>query len=235
LNSANCRRTVTATSSNNNYTYIWYKNGAVLPAETTATINRTDAGTYQCLVRNNLSQQWGKKILFNILTNYALNFNYPLDGSPNNSMGLNNHGVPTAITYGTDRYGRANSAAKFDGSTSEIVVTGAGINTTNSGVSVWFKRANSNRKAMSLISFQVATPGSWNPILYLDSTGRLSGHISSGSGTAIYSSGIVLDTNWHHAAWTYDATKGKTINFLGWCRSWFKSIRNTGNKWFKSN
>jgi hypothetical protein len=206
--------TVTATSSNNNYTYIWYKNGAVLPAETTATINRTDAGTYQCLVRNNLSQQWGKKILFNILTNYALNFNYPLDGSPNNSMGLNNHGVPTAITYGTDRYGRANSAAKFDGSTSEIVVTGAGINTTNSGVSVWFKRANSNRKAMSLISFQVATPGSWNPILYLDSTGRLSGHISSGSGTAIYSSGIVLDTNWHHAAWTYDATKGKQLIFL---------------------
>ncbi|MFA9214549.1 MAG: LamG-like jellyroll fold domain-containing protein, partial [Candidatus Methylacidiphilales bacterium] len=35
-----------------------------------------------------------------------------------------------------------------------------------------------------------------------------------GSGGPIYSSGIVMDTNWHHAIWTYSAALGKQIIFL---------------------
>jgi hypothetical protein len=64
--------TITATSNNNNYSYFWYKNGTLIANEISATINRTDAGTFQCLVRNNNSQQWSKKLLFNILTNYLV-------------------------------------------------------------------------------------------------------------------------------------------------------------------
>jgi hypothetical protein len=67
---------------------------------------------------------------------------------------------------------------------------------------------------MSLLGFQVASPGTWNPVLYLDSTGRLSGYVWPGNGNAIYSSGVVVDTNWHHAAWTYNATLGKQIIYL---------------------
>lgn len=206
--------TISATSNNNTYTYQWYKNGTALTTSTSATINTTDAGTYQCLVKNGNHQQWSKKILFNILSSFNTYFSYQLNGNGNNEQSVNNNGVGTAISYGKDRNGVDNSAAVFNGTSSEIVVSGALISNTYTGASLWFKRANSNRKAMSLLGFQVAAPGTWNPILYLDSTGRLSGYVWPGNGNAIYSSAVVLDTNWHHAAWTYDATKGKQIIFL---------------------
>ncbi len=211
-----CKLNVTAnaTSNNNTYTYQWYKNGTILASATNATLNTVDAGTYQCLVRNATHQQWSKKILFNILSSFNTYFSYQLNGNSNNELSVNNHGVANSITYGKDRDGISNNAAVFNGTSSEIVVNGALISSTYTGASLWFKRANSNRKAMSLLGFQVAAPGTWNPILYLDSTGRLSGYVWPGNGNAIYSSAVVLDTNWHHAAWTYDATKGKQIIFL---------------------
>ena len=206
--------TVSATSNNNTYTYQWYKNGTILASASNATLNTVDAGTYQCLIRNAAHQQWSKKILFNILSSFNTYFSYQLNGNSNNELSVNNNGVGTAISYGKDRNGVDNSAAVFNGTSSEIVVTGGLISATYTGASLWFKRANSNRKAMSLLGFQVASPGTWNPILYLDSTGRLSGYVWPGNGNAIYSSAVVLDTNWHHAAWTYDAAKGKQIIFL---------------------
>lgn len=206
--------TINATSTNNNYTYQWYKNGGLLTTETNATINTTDVGTYQCLVKNANHQQWSKKIMFTLLGNMTTYFSYQLNGDANNEMSANQHGVSNSITYGKDRFGINNNAAVFNGTSSEIVVNGALISATYTGASLWFKRANSTRKAMSLLAFQVAAPGTWNPILYLDSTGRLSGYVWPGNGFPIYSSAVVVDTNWHHAAWTYDATKGKQIIYL---------------------
>jgi hypothetical protein len=215
-NIESCKINVTAiaTSLTMPLKYQWYRNGVLLTADTFANIINTTAGIYQCKVSNNCGEKWSKKITLTTLTSFTTNYSYPLDGNTLNELGTTQNGVATAITYGKDRYGVNNKAAVFNGTSSVIDITGSMISGNNNGVSVWFKRANLNRKAMSLIGFQIASPGSWNPVLYLDSTGRLSGYVYPGGGSPIYSSGIVMDTNWHHAAWTYSAALGKQIIYL---------------------
>lgn len=215
-NIESCKINVTAvaTSLTIPLKYQWYRNGVLLTADTFANIINTTAGIYQCKVSNSCGEKWSKKITLTTLTDYTTNFGYPLDGNVLNELATTQNGVATAITYGKDRYGVNNKAAVFNGTSSVIEVTGSMISGNNNGVSVWFKRANLNKKAMSLIGFQIASPGSWNPILYLDSIGRLSGYVYPGSGGPIYSSGIVMDTNWHHAAWTYSSALGKQIIYL---------------------
>lgn len=213
VESCNISASLNVTPANPAYTYQWYFNGNILTADTTTSIFNTTVGSYQCLIKNNTHQQWSKKILYTSLVNITENLRYPLDGSANNQLSSSNHGVATAITYVNDRNGIANSAALFNGTSSEITISTVVLSSTNAGVSLWFKRANLTNRAMSLVSLQAATPGAWNPVLYIDSTGRLSGRVAT-STPPIYSSAVVLDTNWHHAAWTYDASKGKQIIYF---------------------
>ncbi|MFA9214832.1 MAG: immunoglobulin domain-containing protein, partial [Candidatus Methylacidiphilales bacterium] len=138
--------------------YQWYRNDVLLTADTFANIINSTAGIYQCKVSNNCGDKWSKKITLTILTNYTSNYSYPLDGNVLNVISSTQNGVATAITFGKDRNGVNNKAAIFNGVSSVIEVTGSIIAGNNNGVSVWFKRANLNKKAMSLIGFQVASP-----------------------------------------------------------------------------
>jgi hypothetical protein len=200
---------ITASSPTSPLSYQWFKNGALLTGQTTNSTSATGVGTYQCRVSNACGEQWSKKYVLSALPAITYSSTYYLDsnltGTPN--------GVGTAITYGADRAGNANKAAVFNGTSSVIDITNP---TFNNGISLWFKRADiTTRKSMSLVSYQVAAPGAWNPVMYLDSSGRLSGFVYDGTANPpIYSSGFVNDTLWHHAAWTYDAALGQQKLFL---------------------
>jgi hypothetical protein len=154
-NIESCKINVTAvaTSLTMPLKYQWYRNGVLLTADTFANIINTTAGIYQCKVSNNCGEKWSKKITLTTLTSFTSNYSYPLDGNTLNELATTQNGVATAITYGKDRYGVNNKAAVFNGTSSVIDVTGSMISGNNNGVSVWFKRANLNRKAMSLIGF----------------------------------------------------------------------------------
>lgn len=204
----------TATSSTTPISYQWYKNGVIRTADTNATFSTNLDGDYQCLVKNACNVQWTKKVNFKILNDYFENHTLSLDGntSDGNLAGNTATITSTALSYVKDRFGVDNKAASFNGTSSMIT---AASPVFGRGVSLWFKRANTTvRKSMALVSYDAVTPGSWNPIMYLDSSGTLCGYVWPGNGSQIISSGKVNDTLWHHAVWTYDSIRARQYLYL---------------------
>ncbi|MFN8311130.1 MAG: T9SS type A sorting domain-containing protein [Chitinophagales bacterium] len=204
---SSCRAflTVSATSATTPLQYQWYRDGIALSGQNSATINNDTLGTYQCQISNSCGSVWAKKVTVLSLSAYSTNHFYKLDGNANDEI-VPVNGAATVVSYAKNRNGVDNSAAVFNGTTSVITVTAP---TFGQGVSLWFKRSSLARRSMVLASYQQASPGNWNPVLYLDSTGKLCGFVWPGSGNPIYSSAMVNDTLWHHAAWTYDAATAK--------------------------
>jgi hypothetical protein len=131
---------------------------------------------------------------------------YPLNNSFADASGNNYNATGTATTSVNDRLNQANSAISFNGSSSTVTIAApAGQvilgNGQNKSISMWFKRSSYASKGM-LLSYQQAFPGNWNPLAYIGSDGVLRGWMYQG-GTAAWTSGIMVDTNWHHLALVY--------------------------------
>lgn len=131
---------------------------------------------------------------------------YPLNNSSADSSGNNYNATATATTSVNNRLNQPNSAISFNGSSSTVTITapsGQAIlgNGQNKSISMWFKRSSFTSNGM-LLSYQQASPGNWNPLAYIGSDGVLRGWMYQG-GFAVWTSGIVVDTNWHHLALVY--------------------------------
>jgi hypothetical protein len=147
-----------------------------------------------------------------------LTAHYPFaNGSAIDFSGNNYNATGSAITSSVNRFNQANSAFSFNGTTSNVTVaapTGQTIlgNGQNKSISLWFKRSSTTSKGM-LLSYQQVTPGSWNPLAYIGNDGVLRGWMYQG-GSAPWSSGITIDTNWHHLALVY-TTNVQTVYLDG--------------------
>ncbi len=132
---------------------------------------------------------------------------YPFNnGSSADASGNNYNATATAITSVNNRFNQTNSAFSFNGTSSTVTIaapTGQTIlgNGQNKSISLWFKRSSLSSKGI-LIGYQQASPGNWNPLAYIGSDGILRGWMYQG-GFAAWSSGIIIDTNWHHLALVY--------------------------------
>ena len=142
---------------------------------------------------------------------------YPLNNSSADASGNNYNATGTATTSVNNRLNQANSALSFNGTSSAVTLaapTGQTIlgNGQNKSISLWFKRSSLTSKGM-LVSYQQASPGSWNPLAYIGNDGVLRGWMYQG-GSAPWSSGITIDTNWHHLALVY-TTNVQTVYLDG--------------------
>ncbi|MFO0494288.1 MAG: LamG-like jellyroll fold domain-containing protein, partial [Flavobacteriia bacterium] len=211
--------------------YQWKKNGVNLSdggnvsGATSANLQiantvSSDFGTYSVEVTSTCGNasassnitQLGLINLSNLVAHYPFDNNSAIDVSGNNynATGLN-------IISTVNRFNQANSAFSFDGVASNVTIaapTGQTIlgNGQNKSISLWFKRSSTTSKGM-LLSYQQATPGSWNPLAYIGNDGVLRGWMYQG-GTAPWSSGVIIDTNWHHLALVY-TTNVQTVYLDG--------------------
>ena len=132
---------------------------------------------------------------------------YPFNnGSSDDASGNNYNATGSAITSVKNRFNQANSAFSFNGTSSTVKIaapTGQTIlgNGQNKSISLWFKRSSTSSKGI-LIGYEQASPGNWNPLAYIGSDGVLRGWMYQG-GDATWTSGITVDTTWHHLALVY--------------------------------
>lgn len=132
---------------------------------------------------------------------------YPFNnGSSNDASGNNYNATATATTSVNNRFNQANSALSFNGTSSNVTIAAPNGQTIlgngqNKTISLWFKRSSTSSKGI-LIGYQQASPGNWNPLAYIGSDGVLRGWMYQG-GFFAWTSGITVDTTWHHLALVY--------------------------------
>ncbi|MFF4897173.1 LamG-like jellyroll fold domain-containing protein [Streptomyces sp. NPDC001068] len=105
----------------------------------------------------------------------------------------------------------ANTAASFDGTDSYVSVPADLLHTdTKRSVGIWFKTSTAGvliGDQSTAIDGATAAAGTWTPVLYVGSDGKLHGHwwSVSGSGSADFgSTGTVTDNAWHYAVLSCD-------------------------------
>ena len=151
-------------------------------------------GKLCCLSPSNIN-------LSNLVAYYTFENNSTADFSGNNY-----NATGSSITSTVNRFNQANSASSFNGTSSSVTIaapTGQTIlgNGQNKSISLWFKRSSASSKGM-LLSYQEATLVNWNPLAYIGNDGVLRGWMYQG-GFAAWTSGTIIDTNWHHLALVY--------------------------------
>ncbi|WP_234439433.1 LamG-like jellyroll fold domain-containing protein [Streptomyces wedmorensis] len=123
---------------------------------------------------------------------------------------VNGTGTYTKATLGaTGAFGTGdNQAVQFNGD-GYAEVPGAGIGTANVSAELWFKTAKpgvlmSNQSAP--LAGAATTSGTWTPVLYVGTDGKLHGeYASTGITPSNASPTTVTDNQWHHAAITANA------------------------------
>jgi hypothetical protein len=135
------------------------------------------------------------------------------DGNGNDSSGVGVNGQVVGGSYVFDRYGLANSALHFDGSTTQHFVAqdSAAIHTPYMTMGLWFRTGSS-------VEQQIAYKGYFNPAnatpewsLYIDTTrGKpLLAYIIRKNGQfqwALSANALTLTNQWQFAAATWDGT-----------------------------
>ena len=131
-----------------------------------------------------------------------------LSDSTSNARNGTNHSA-TATT------GKIDGAANFSGSSQYVSVpSGALPSANNFTVSLWFKTSSSGALFSEQSASIGSTPGSWDPMLYVDSNGHLEGGVYTGSTPGITSSGTVNNGAWHYAVLTVNTTSATQTLYL---------------------
>ncbi|HVS58348.1 MAG TPA: DUF2341 domain-containing protein [Candidatus Saccharimonadales bacterium] len=115
-----------------------------------------------------------------------------VDSTANNRTATNHSATATT--------GKIDGGANLNGSSQYISVPSASLPaSSNFTVSLWFK-TTSNGVLFSEQNQPIgSTPSSWDPMLYVDSTGKLHGGIYGGGVPNLVTSGTVNNGAWHNA------------------------------------
>jgi hypothetical protein len=139
---------------------------------------------------------------------------YPFNGNANDASGNGNNATVYGATLTTNRYGNANSAYDFNGSSSYIDITQNSTlnNLTNFTLSAWIYQigANVEYSYRILDKCPAGVPGGWTFDTWDGTTGHRLRLQAAGSsnpnvpGTTVYSL-----MQWHHVVATVSGTTGK--------------------------
>ncbi len=189
------------------FTYQWKQNslglsGATATSYTIPSLSFADTGSYRMQVSkgclNTVSQSTTVGVAASQITVSNLAAWYKFDNNAADNSGNSNHGTNNGATATSNRFGVANAAYDFNSAANNTVTVPSTLigNGQRKSVSMWFKhRAQSTPGP--LLTYQIASPGAWNSIAYIGTDNILRGWLYQG-GTSPWSSGITIDTNWHH-------------------------------------
>jgi len=144
-------------------------------------------------------------------------FSYPFSGNANDISGSGNNGtVQGGALLSTDRFGNANSAYSFNG-TSQYISTATAIaapGPQNYSISVWFKTSSAGGLLVGYTASQTGTATQYDRMIYMSNTGTLYFGIyvtSTGTATTINTTSTYADGNWHHAVATCSTSTGSCL------------------------
>jgi hypothetical protein len=143
------------------------------------------------------------------LTNAALSYSF--SGNAKDVSGNQNDGSPqNSPTLTTDRYGFANSAYSFNGSTQWMSSTTQIAGPQTFTVSMWFKTTTTaGGKLFSFSDGQnVSASGGYDRHMYMTNSGQLIFGVYNNGTRTITSPLSYNDGNWHHVVLTFGATSG---------------------------
>ncbi|MBX2903562.1 MAG: immunoglobulin domain-containing protein [Chitinophagales bacterium] len=198
--------------TNSGISYQWFRNGNVLSGATSQlytdpSLAANEVGNYRLRTTkgcvNALSQNTVVSLPSGGINIPNLTAWYKFDNNTADSSGNGNHATASnAITATTNRFNQANKAYSFSSGSNSSVTLPASIlgNAQNKSISFWFKRS-AGGVAQPLLTYQVASPGAWNAAAFIGTDNILRGWFYQG-GAAPWSSGVTIDTNWHHFAIT---------------------------------
>ena len=88
---------------------------------------------------------------------------YPLDGNADDASSNQSHGIPTALTYQTNRFGFSGAAGSFDGENSRVrVPTTANFNLLPVTATAWVRLHNNAGTDLSIVStYFTASANGW--------------------------------------------------------------------------
>ena len=153
-----------------------------------------------------------------LTTASGLQYSYPFSGNANDAIGGNNGTVQGAAQLTTDRYGAANSAYSFDGST-QYISTATQIPSPGPQeftISLWFKStAAAGAAGGKLLGFgnvqSGGNSGSYDRHIYMTSSGQLVFGVYSGTADTIRTGKTYNDKIWHQVTASFSTTAGTKL------------------------
>jgi hypothetical protein len=141
---------------------------------------------------------------------------YTFSGNAKDVTRNNNGTLQNAPGLTTDRFGVANGAYTFNGSSQYISTEKAYTNPTDFTISVWFKtNTTTGGKLIGFGREQTGSSGQYDRHLYMNNAGQVYFGVYSG---VVYTTSSVLsynDDQWHQATATLSATTGMTLYMDG--------------------
>ncbi len=134
---------------------------------------------------------------------------YKLDGNANDETGLNPGVFQNTPTVTTDRFGIANKAYSFNGS-SQYMTTGAAYTNLNDFTySLWFKTNTTvGGRLIGLGNATTGASGQYDRHVYMANSGQLYFGLYPGGVQTINSTDSYNDNNWHQVTATLSSTLG---------------------------
>ena len=224
--------TVTLTASGSTPaggTYNWYTaafGGTLLQSSTsgtyTATINAT-TNYYVSYTRGGTSARRAttatvnaEPVISSVPTTPTASFylSYGFSGNANDGSGNGDNGtVQNAATLTNDRFGNANSAYIFNGSSQYISTASASASPgpANFTVSVWFKTTTAGGLLIGYGSTQTGSSSMYDRHIYMSNTGQIYFGIYPNAIQTINSTAAYNDGSWHNAVATVSSTNGSSL------------------------
>ena len=128
---------------------------------------------------------------------------YPFNGNSNDESGNGNNGTNNGATLTTDRFGNANKAYSFNGTSNNIQGSSSAFNygANDFSFSVWVKTNNAATTGGVFTTHDAGSSKYSNIGLYIagGNTGRADMDINNGAGSSANLSGRnIADNLWHH-------------------------------------
>jgi hypothetical protein len=145
-------------------------------------------------------------------------FSYPFSGNANDISGSANTGtVQNAAPLTYDRYGAANSAYNFNGSTQYISTTNASASPgpQNFSISVWFKTSSAGGLLVGYGSSRTGSSSMYDRHIYMSDGGQIFFGLYPNAVKTISTTTSYADGSWHHAVATVSTTNGSNLYIDG--------------------
>lgn len=139
---------------------------------------------------------------------------YTFTGNVNDESGKNNHATLTGATLTSDRFGNANSAYNFNGSSNYVTTPISSITTGKLSLCAWVKTTGPATGGFVGIVCSRVSKDIFNGVTFWNNTNGsygkcIVGDVSSGNTTVTQTFGnasSIWDNAWHFVTYTYDGT-----------------------------
>jgi PKD repeat protein len=201
-------------SANNPTSWLWDFGDGVTSTEQNPSHTYLNSGEYSVSlsVTNNKGSDIELKkgyILVNLHLMYGSLAYYPFNGNTNDLGGNDKTGIPTNVTYTSDRSGKSNSAAYFNGD-GYVMVPCIGQKNGFS-IALWYKTVHNGTILSTDNIFMGVTDTEPQDMFIAQWT--IMGALGVGS-LGPYGLPGYLDNTWHHVVITYNNPQGRNILYF---------------------